>query len=113
MDTIDWPALRENCGGDEELVAEVLQLFVREAPGLLGDVKTAVSSNQGPAVKKTAHRLKGALMSLAAKPAVACAKELEEMGAQSRLTGLADALARLEAEMKRVVAVAQAAPKAA
>jgi HPt (histidine-containing phosphotransfer) domain-containing protein len=113
MNAIDWSALKENCGGDDGLVAEVLDLFIREAPALLGDVRSAVASHEALAVKRTAHRLKGALVSLAAQPAVAYARELEELGAASRLDGAADAFARLESEMGKLLVAVGTRSKAA
>lgn len=105
MEPLDWNALRENCAGDEELVNEVLDLFRKESAGLLGDVRAAVQAAESLAVKKTAHRLKGALVSLGAAPSVAAAKELEHLGGEGLKARFEPAFRVLEVEMERLMAV--------
>jgi HPt (histidine-containing phosphotransfer) domain-containing protein len=106
MEPLDWNALRENCAGDDALVNEVLDLFRKEAAGLLGDVRTAVVSNETVAVKRSAHRLKGALVSLGAAPSVAAARELERLGSEggAPASRFAAAFDLLESEMARLMA---------
>ncbi len=105
MEPIDWNALLENCAGDESLVAEVLELFRKDGPAMLADVGTAVKSGDSLAVKRTAHRLKGALASLAAQPCVLTSRELELMGSKGELSKAADMYAQLEREMARLMAL--------
>lgn len=110
MDVIDWSALKENCAGDEALVNEIVELFKREGPVLLADLQRAIGTNEGLAIKRTAHRLKGALVSLAAVPATSVAKELELAGSQndlSRVPGLGE---QLELEMTRLLGVLASRP---
>jgi HPt (histidine-containing phosphotransfer) domain-containing protein len=113
MEPLDWNALRENCAGDEDLVNEVLELFRKESAGLLGDIRTAVAANESISVKKTAHRLKGALVSLGAAPSVAAARELERLGSEGGSPAkFESAYQVLETEMARlmtVISVAHAA----
>lgn len=103
MEPLDWNALRENCAGDEGLIAEVLELFRNEAGGMLADVGTAVKSGDPVSIKRTAHRLKGALVSLAAKPATEAAKALELAGTNSNIAAAPALFAQLEAELTRVL----------
>jgi HPt (histidine-containing phosphotransfer) domain-containing protein len=112
MEPLDWNALRENCAGDESLVQEVLELFRKESDGLLNDVRVAVAAKETVAVRKTAHRLKGALVSLGAAPSVAAAKDLEHQGSQGDATKFDETFALLEKEMARLmtaISVAHAA----
>lgn len=99
MDVIDWSALRDNCAGDDALVEEIIQLFRQEGPALLEDVRSAVHSGEATAVKKAAHRLKGALVSLAAARASAAAKDLELQGHDNDLRRAATTLSDLEREV--------------
>jgi HPt (histidine-containing phosphotransfer) domain-containing protein len=103
MEPLDWSSLRENCAGDESLVNEVLELFRREAEELMGDVRTAVTARDPQAIKRTAHRLKGALVSLAAKPCVEAARALEMAGAERELEGVDGAVAKLDSELLRLL----------
>lgn len=112
MEPLDWNALRENCAGDESLVNEVLDLFRKESASLLGDVRTAVGAKDALSVKKAAHRLKGALVSLGAAPAVAAARELEKAGGDNAPARFEPGFQVLEAEMARLmsaISVAHAA----
>ena len=74
MEPLDWSSLRENCAGDESLVNEVLELFRNDAEGLLADVGKALRAGDATGVKRAAHRLKGALVSLGAKPSTEAAQ---------------------------------------
>ena len=112
MEPLDWGSLRENCAGDEGLVHEVLDLFRKEADSLLNDVRTAVAAKDALQVKRTAHRLKGALVSLAARPSVEAAKALELAGANSESAVYEPYFARLETGMARLMKVV-AMPSAA
>ena len=112
MEPLDWSALRENCAGDESLVNEVLELFRKEADALLGDVGTAVRARDALAVKRTAHRLKGAVVSLGARPCVEASRALELAGSGGDLAAvdaLFDALSREMARLLTVIASPHAA----
>lgn len=109
MEPLDWDALRENCAGDESLVNEVLDLFRNEADALLADVKAAATAGDAVAVKRTAHRLKGALVSLGARPSVEAARALELAGSNGDLATVDALYATLEHELSRLlVAIAPA-----
>lgn len=107
MDVIDWQALKENCAGDEGLVTEIIDLFRKEGPVLLADVQSAVGSREPLAIKRTAHRLKGALVSLAAHSATSLAKDLELAGSQNDLTRVPQLQTQLELEMSKLMGVLQ------
>ena len=103
MEPVNWNALRHNCGGDESLVQEVLGLFRTEAEGLLRDVSTAVAAKDALAIKRSAHRLKGALVSLAAEPSTECAFALELCGAGGKLDQTPALFTKLQQEMSRLM----------
>lgn len=104
MDPVDWAALKEQCADDEGLVREVVDLYRREWRGLLGDVQHAEAQGDLPACKRTAHRLKGALLSLAAKPAADFAQQLEQAAGAGDGARVKTLLATLSGELDRVAA---------
>ena len=104
MEAIDWDALKENCAGDDDLVAEIVDLFRRECGAMLDDVRQAGGSKDALAVKKSAHRLRGALVSLAANGAAEIAGTLEKMGAENNMTAVDSMVESLNAEMSRLLA---------
>jgi HPt (histidine-containing phosphotransfer) domain-containing protein len=110
VDVIDWQALRDNCAGDDALVGEIVELFRREAPGLLADVERAVGTKEPLAIKRTAHRLKGALVSLAAPQASMLARDLEQAGTENDLSRVGALGAALAHEMTRLLAALEQSP---
>jgi HPt (histidine-containing phosphotransfer) domain-containing protein len=105
MEPLDWNALRENCAGDESLVNEVLELFRQEAEQLLADVRTAVNSGDAVTIKRTAHRLKGALVSLGARPSVEAARALELAGTSGDVSSCSALFTKLEHELGRLMKI--------
>lgn len=101
---VDWVALRAQCAADEVLVAELIAVFRREVDGQLGDVARAVGGRDGVALEHAAHRLKGALVALAAGPATEHAIALERCGAQLELQAAPALLAQLQQEIARLLA---------
>ncbi len=69
----------EKIGGDEELLREVMEIFLEETPKLLVQLRTAVAGGQAHAVERMAHTLKGELSYFGAGAAVH-ARELEAIG---------------------------------
>jgi HPt (histidine-containing phosphotransfer) domain-containing protein len=63
--------------GDEEVVREVIRLYLDSAPGLISTISGALKKEDAVAAADAAHSLKGALMMLRAHPAAAVAKEIE------------------------------------
>jgi HPt (histidine-containing phosphotransfer) domain-containing protein len=104
VEPIDWKALSDNCAGDEGLVDEVVQLFKTEGPALFADVRGAVDRGEGAEIKRTAHRLKGALLSLAATTAAGLATELEAAGVANDRSRASTLAGRLDDELRRVLA---------
>jgi|APLak6261674355_1056100.scaffolds.fasta_scaffold04747_2 HPt (histidine-containing phosphotransfer) domain-containing protein len=112
MEPLDWSSLRENCAGDESLVNEVLELFRKEADALLNDVKAAVVARDALAIKRSAHRLKGAVVSLGARPCVEASRALELAGSGGELSSvdaLYEVLAKEMARLLTVIAMPHAA----
>ncbi|MBL8909456.1 MAG: Hpt domain-containing protein [Archangium sp.] len=102
---LDWNALRENCAGDESLVNEVLELFRQEAEALIADVRVAVKNGDALTIKRTAHRLKGALVSLGARPSVEAARALEIAGTSNDVAACMALFERLESELARLMKI--------
>ena len=70
----------ECTGGDEALFREVVGLFFEDCPRLLGQIREAIASDDGPTLKRAAHTLKGTAGHFAAPGVVAAVTRLEEAG---------------------------------
>ncbi len=69
-------------GGDDSLLAEVLEELSRNLPELRARVSDAIEARDAPALTAAAHRLRGALLEIAALPAADLARQLEASGGQ-------------------------------
>jgi HPt (histidine-containing phosphotransfer) domain-containing protein len=67
-------------GGDDGLLAEVLAEFSRNLPDSRACVNEAIKSGDAPALTVAAHRLRGALLEIAAFPSADLAQQLEACG---------------------------------
>lgn len=67
-------------GGDHALFAEVIDEFVGSLPELRASVQHAVEALDAPALRRAGHRLRGALLEIAALPAAELAHQLETSG---------------------------------
>ena len=74
----------ERLRDDEDLLVELLQLFLDYYPECLEDIQRAVRAENPSAVRETAHRFKGALRQIHANQAAATAQKLENAGRQGR-----------------------------
>ena len=92
---IDDQILDECYLGDDELIADVVQVFMEQKDTQAGDVALAVG--------RAAHKLKGGLLTIGAAAAGDAALRLEKMGKGGDLSGAESALAKLNAELDRLV----------
>jgi two-component system sensor histidine kinase/response regulator len=73
-------ALLERVGGDEEIFAELCDLFLADAPTRLDAIRDAVAQGDPSALRRAAHAFKGAASVFDADDVVAAARALEEIG---------------------------------
>jgi CheY-like chemotaxis protein len=96
----DLTGLRETAGDDDELVAEVIRLFIEDAPALAAAIEDAVAHGDRIALREAAHALKGAAGSLSAANVAASAAALEVLAVSTTPFAAAPALvARLRGDM--------------
>ena len=89
-------AALERVLGDADLLRELAQLFLNEAPRWLSAIRTAVEHADARALAAGAHTLKSAADHLGADTTFACACKLEELGRNGKLDEAPSVLARLE-----------------
>ncbi len=65
---------------DPELHNELALLFLEDCPKLLGEMRRAISQQDGPALRLAAHTLKGSSGVFDAQAAYACAFRMECIG---------------------------------
>ena len=99
----DKAAALARLAGDEELLKELMSVFLEEYAKWLAELRAAVAAGDPGKLQRAAHTLKGALDSCGAAAAVAEARELERLGRAGERDGADGALARVEVEIERLV----------
>ncbi|HEX3353150.1 MAG TPA: response regulator [Terriglobales bacterium] len=89
----------DRLGGDEDLLRELCQIFVRESPKHLRKLRQAIDDIDADGVMRAAHSLKGELGYLGAVEASQAAQQLEDMGNQKNLAQASETLIVLEREV--------------
>jgi len=109
--TFDGPALdpsalaelRTFCDpGEDDLVAELVEIFLDDTPKRLDALGTAVGAGDARGIAAEAHAMKSSSGQLGAVVFSALCKELETRGREERLDGIEALFARLLDEMTRV-----------
>jgi len=85
--------------GDEDLLAELCQIFLQESPKLLEKLRRAVTDGDFETVMKTAHSLKGESSYLGAARAAQAARQLEQVGQERNQDAVTQTFAVLEREI--------------
>lgn len=80
---INLTFLRESMGGKEELVLEVLNLFLEMMPADLQGINDAVSTTNFPLIKKRAHKLTSSVLAMGATSMEILLKEMETLAEAS------------------------------
>jgi HPt (histidine-containing phosphotransfer) domain-containing protein len=101
---IDLASTLSNVDEDQDLLAEIVTVFLQDSPKQLAALREAIDSGDPLRTERTAHSLKGALGYLGAPAAHALAYELETLGRQAEFDGAVAVLQQLEHELERITA---------
>ena len=93
----DPAAFALQTGGDADLRAEIIQMFLEDCPMRVEDIRAAISSGDTAELVSSAHALKGSAAYLAASIVRECAGELERLGREGDLAAAPAALEQLDA----------------
>jgi CheY-like chemotaxis protein len=98
---VRWNRVRllENLGGDEGLLRQIIDVFLKYAPGQISDLRLALQGRDANMIAKTAHSLKGAVSYFEVPGISEAASALEEKGKQAEWSGTAELLDALEAHV--------------
>jgi CheY-like chemotaxis protein len=99
----------EKLGGDENLLREVIAIFLAETPKKMASLQQALEQGDADSVEKIAHSLKGELGYLAIPEVALKARELEQMGRTRHLKNAAPLFAALSDELSAVLAAMRSA----
>jgi HPt (histidine-containing phosphotransfer) domain-containing protein len=101
-DILESQCLLDRVNGDQELLAEVIGIFFREAPGVLADINEGFARRDAQSVRRAAHRIEGTLGTVGGIASAQAAHRLEAWASEGELDKAGRALKELEREMERL-----------
>lgn len=101
----DPAKMYQNIGGDSELFAQLVCLFLDRHQAMLTDIRTALADADAIAVERLAHTFKGTAGNLCASEVALTAGRLEAVGRLNALHDAPPVYAQLELEVARLVQV--------
>jgi two-component system sensor histidine kinase/response regulator len=78
-DVIPWSEALANVNNDRKLLCDVIEVFLKDTPGLLMQAVEAANQDDTNALQAAAHAVKGSMMFLNPKDALACAQKVEQL----------------------------------
>ena len=72
-------------GDDRELARRLVELFLAQSPRLVDRVRAAIEADDGDALRRAAHALKGTISNFPIGPARSIAARMEVIGVRRRL----------------------------
>jgi CheY-like chemotaxis protein len=102
---IDRKSLLDRVEGDQELLAEIIQLFLTDAPHLLETMRNALRLGDMILLERSAHSMKGAAGNMSALVTVSAAEQLEHSAKKGDVKLSQTNLATLEAAVARLLPV--------
>lgn len=101
----DPAKMYQNIGGDSELFAQLVCLFLDRYHTMLADIRTALADADSVALERMAHTFKGTAGNLCASEVALTAGRLEAVGHLNALRDAPPVYAQLELEIARLVHV--------
>jgi len=98
-EVFDKAELLSRLEGDEEILAEMIGIFLAECGPMVQHVSDAATSQDAGGLERSAHKLKGSLSIFGSRAAMQSAQILETMGHDGDLCSAAEVLARLREQI--------------
>nr|MBA3533773.1 response regulator [Ardenticatenales bacterium] len=103
---VDWGAIARlqslQSEGEPDLVAQFIDLFLEETPGLLASMRAGLAQQSSDHIRRAAHTLKSTSADLGAIAMMRLCAELEKKGRRSSLEGSETLVTELEQEFDAV-----------
>ena len=96
---VSWPEALTNVGGDQDLLRELIEVFLEEVPVLLSRASEAADQNKADVLKATAHSLRGSMLFLNPEAAIECAERVELLASEGNVEAARQSLTDLPAHM--------------
>jgi two-component system sensor histidine kinase/response regulator len=103
--TFDEKALRHRLSDDQELMTDVIRMFLEDLPVRLVAIEAALAEGNAKTLRAAAHVLKGSSGSLSADALFEAVSVLESIGAESRMDAAPEAWRRVSIEAIQITEV--------
>jgi len=94
IDQQTFDELKQMSGAD--FINELIDTFLEDAPTMIAEIKSGLSTNNADIFRRAAHSLKSNAATFGASQLAALAKELEMLGKENKLNETGDRLKALE-----------------
>ena len=91
--------------GNEDLLTELVELFVEDVPTLLEGIRNAIANADPERLGRHSHTLKGSASNLSAGRVTEAALELERIGHSRDVEGAEDAFSVLDSEVGKLLTI--------
>jgi HPt (histidine-containing phosphotransfer) domain-containing protein len=102
-EVLDETAALASVGGDRQLLAEIVNIFLTQCPVWLQEIRAAIEQGEAVKLQCSAHALKGSVGTFGAWSAQKAAQRLETIGQDCSLSDAAAACKQLEIEIERLL----------
>jgi HPt (histidine-containing phosphotransfer) domain-containing protein len=108
--------LLDTVGGDREFLAELVDTYLGDSPGLFAELRAAIAADDAATARRAAHTLKSTSASFGAEGLAAQCREIEASAGAGNLVGLdeqvelaAASYAEVEVALRAALAAGEAA----
>ncbi len=92
----------DRVSGEEQLLDEVVQLFLSDAPSRIAEVRSSLEQGDPKRLQIAAHSLKGSAGYVGAERTAAQARKLEDLGRSGDLSQALEEFRLLEREIEKL-----------
>lgn len=104
MESVNLEQIKQTTLGDDEFLAELIDIYLDDAPPQLELLRAAVARADAAAASSVAHRLKGSSGHIGAESLSQLCSQIERAGRQSRVDEINRMMPSVEEEFSRVQA---------
>lgn len=105
---LDKATILDRLGGDEELFAEMANMYIAESEAYCQALADAFAAQAAERVQREAHTIKGLLATFADEAGTELALSLEHQARSGDLAGLEEKVGAVQARVRQLAAVLRA-----
>ncbi len=95
--------LKETCGGSQDMVDQIIRMFLDTTPGLIAEMKQNLHNDQRDDLKRNAHKAKSSFLILGAKITGEKLQQIEHGAGSSLHQELGQLLSEVEDESNAIL----------